>query len=66
MNGVIRLGSDTEEDLSHAALHLLVGPRGVERALVRSAHPPGQPVEALGLAQPLGRRHRAVELDLLG
>lgn len=64
MNGSRRLGSGTQEDLSHVRGNLVIGPAGVLRALLCLAQPPGQPVELLGLPQPLPWRHGTVPRQL--
>ncbi len=66
MNGSNRLGSSTQENLSGVLAHLLIAPLGMERAFVGLAQPARGPVQALGLSQPLGGRHRAIDGDLLG
>jgi hypothetical protein len=60
----ICLEATTMMDLSHVRGNLVVGPARVLRALLGLAQPPGQPVELLGLPQPLPWRHGTVPRQL--
>ena len=66
MKGAMRLGSGMQEDLANVSLDLRVRPVGMEHAFLRGAQTAGHPVQPIGLAQPLGRPHRAIPRHLLG